>query len=182
MQKMAERKKELDLSRLNVLVVDDNRNMLHLMRTVLNGLRIKNIRAVSDAAEAFKEMRHFPADVVFVDWMMEPLDGCDFTRLVRTAKDSPNPNVPIIMLTGHTEEWRVIQARDVGVTQFLAKPVSARALYTRIVSVIENPLPLNRHEKPTTPAPETAAAKDDQPLAELGTALTPDEVDALLRS
>ena len=60
MQKMADRKKELDLSRLNVLVVDDNRNMLHLMRTVLNGLRIKNIRAVSDAAEAFADRQGQP--------------------------------------------------------------------------------------------------------------------------
>jgi len=55
------------------------------------------------------------------------------------------------MLTGHSEEWRVIQARDVGVTQFLAKPVSARALYTRIVSAIEKSIRQRPRRRPPPP-------------------------------
>ncbi len=70
---------------------------------------------------------------------MEPLDGLDFVRLVRTAKDSANPYVPIIMLTGYTEYRRVVEARDAGVNEFLAKPISARALYQRFASIIDNP-------------------------------------------
>ena len=56
---------------------------------------------------------------------MEPLDGLDFARLIRTASDSPQPFVPIIMITGYTEEARVRAARDVGVTEVLCKPVTA---------------------------------------------------------
>jgi len=70
---------------------------------------------------------------------MEPLDGIDFTRMVRTAPDSPNPFVPIIMLTAHSSMERVIQARDSGVNEFLAKPVTAKGLYNRIATVIESP-------------------------------------------
>ena len=70
---------------------------------------------------------------------MEPLDGIDFTRMVRTAPDSPNPFVPIIMLTSQGAFERVQQARDTGVTEFLIKPVTANALYSRIVNVIQNP-------------------------------------------
>ena len=107
-------------------------------------LGVKNIRDASDAAEAFKELQHFHADVIICDWHMEPLDGLDFVRLVRTAKDSPNPYVPIIMLSGFTEYRRVTEARDAGVNEFLAKPISARALYQRFASIIENPRPFIR--------------------------------------
>ena len=69
---------------------------------------------------------------------MEPLDGLDFVRLVRTGGDSPNPYVSIIMLTGHTELNRVLEARDSGVHEFLAKPISAKKLYSRIKAIIEH--------------------------------------------
>lgn len=146
MRQLRSRTDRHDLSRLNVLVVDDNRNMLNLMKTLLAGLQIKNVRTAADAAEAFKELKHFAADVIFVDWMMAPLDGCDFTRLVRTAKDSPNPAVPIIMFSGHTEEWRVMQAREADINQFLAKPISAHAVLSRILAVMADPVPLNRRQ------------------------------------
>jgi len=47
--------------------------------------------------------------------------------------------VPIIMLTGHTEMHRVIEARDSGVHEFIAKPISAKGLYSRIKSIIDKP-------------------------------------------
>ena len=85
------------------------------------------------------ELRHFPADIVLTDWVMEPLDGIDFTRMVKTAPDTPNPFVPIIMLTAHSSVGRVIQARDSGVNEFLAKSVTAKGLYSSITTVIESP-------------------------------------------
>ncbi len=132
------------LENVNVLVLDDNRHMRSLVQSILHALGVKQIREASDAPEAFKELQHFHADVIIADWHMEPLDGLDFVRLVRTAKDSPNPYVPIIMLTGHTEYQRVCEARDAGVNEFLAKPISAKALYSRFASIIENPRPFIR--------------------------------------
>ena len=69
------------------------------------------------------------------------LDGLDFVRLVRKGADSPNPYVPIILLTGHTEMHRVLEARDAGVNEILAKPISIKSLFSRIVSIIESPRP-----------------------------------------
>lgn len=132
------------LDNINVLVLDDNRHMRTLVQSILHALGVKNIREANDAAEAFKELMHFHADVIIVDWHMEPLDGIDFVKLVRTAKDSPNPYVPIIMLSGYTEYRRVVAARDAGVNEFLAKPISAKALYQRFASIIENPRPFIR--------------------------------------
>ena len=87
------------------------------------------------------------ADVLIVDWHMQPLDGLDFVRLVRTASDSPNPYVPIIMLTGYTEYARVVEARDAGINEFLAKPISAKSLYLRFAAIIDNPRPFIRTKK-----------------------------------
>ncbi len=129
----------LDFSRLNVMIVDDNPHMRILIRDILLGFGVKDVVECPDGSEAISELQHRPADIVIADWMMEPLDGLDFTRLIRTANDSPSRFVPIIMLTGHTERHRIVEARDAGVTEFLAKPVTANGLYARLRSVIENP-------------------------------------------
>ncbi|NQV47176.1 MAG: response regulator [Rhodospirillaceae bacterium] len=133
-----------DIQRLNFLIVDDNKHMCMLVKGIINALGSKNTVEAGDGADAFKELRHFPADIIICDWNMDPLDGLDFTRMVRTGSDSPNPFVPIIMLTGFTEMNRVVEARDAGVSEFLAKPISARGLYSRIRSIIERPRPFVR--------------------------------------
>lgn len=135
---------DYNLSRLNFLMVDDNKHMRALVKSILHALGVKNVLEAGDGADAFKELRHFPADIIICDWSMSPLDGLDFVRMVRTGTDSPNPFVPIIMLTGHTEMHRVIEARDSGVHEFLAKPISAKKLYSRIRAIIEYPRPFIR--------------------------------------
>ncbi|MDD9907042.1 MAG: response regulator [Rhodospirillaceae bacterium] len=128
-----------DLEQLNILLIEDDASMRALIRDMLYAFGISNIQTAQEGSKAYAELRHFPADIVLTDWVMEPLDGIDFTRMVRTAPDSPNPFVPIIMLTAHSSMERVIQARDSGVNEFLAKPVTAKGLYSRIATVIESP-------------------------------------------
>lgn len=129
---------EYNIERLNFLIVDDNKHMCVLIKTILNAFGVRNVLDAGDGADAFKVLKHFPADIIICDWVMQPLDGLDFVRLVRTGKDSPNPYVPVIMLTGHTEMHRVMEAREAGVSEFLAKPVSPKKLYARIRSIIEH--------------------------------------------
>ena len=128
-----------DLASLNVMVVEDNKNMQNLLRAILNALGIRNIREMSTGADAFQELRHFEADIIISDWNMAPMDGLTFTRKVRTDPSSPNPYVPIIMLTGHTETARVMEARDAGINVFLAKPIPVKALSERLTLMIDNP-------------------------------------------
>ncbi len=71
-------------------------------------------------------MRDHPIDVVMTDLSMQPLDGIDFVRLLRNSPDSPNQIAPVIMITGHSTFARVNEARDAGVCEFLAKPLTAR--------------------------------------------------------
>ena len=130
---------DYNLERLNILVIDDNKHMRNLVKSILGALGVRTIMEAADGADALKELRHFAADIIILDWNMDPLDGLDLTRMIRQPNDSANPFVPIIMLTGHTEMKRVIEARDSGINEFLAKPVSAKRLYERIKSVIEKP-------------------------------------------
>lgn len=129
---------DYNIERLNFLIVDDNKHMCTLVKTILSAFGVRNVVEAVDGADAFKVLKHFPADIIICDWVMQPLDGLDFVRLVRTGKDSPNPYVPVIMLTGHTEMHRVMEARDAGASEFLAKPVSPKKIYARIRSIIES--------------------------------------------
>ncbi|MEK9754423.1 MAG: response regulator [Rhodospirillaceae bacterium] len=136
---------------MNVLIVDDNRHMRFLLKTILHTIGIRDIMEAGDDSYALKIMNTFPADVIITDWRMEPLDGLDLTRMIRTSSDSPNPFVPMVMLTGHTETARVQEARDAGITELLAKPVSSKMVYHRLVQLIEKPRTLVKARRFTGP-------------------------------
>jgi two-component system chemotaxis response regulator CheY len=130
--------------RLKVLVVDDNPHMRTLIVAVLQAFDIKNIHEASSGEAAWSVLQATPCDIVFVDWVMTGISGLELTKRVRTSPNSPNPFVPIIMLTGHTSVDHVRAARDAGVNEFLAKPVSARNIVARMMSIIEHPRPFVR--------------------------------------
>ena len=65
--------------------------------------------------------------------------------LFRSAADSTNPYVPIIMLTAYSEMNRIVEARDSGVNEFVVKPISVNTLFSRIQAVIEKPRPFIRN-------------------------------------
>ncbi len=156
-----------NLEHIDILFVDDSRNMHQIMKTILNAMRIKQIRFAENAADAFVEMRTRMPDILITDWKMQPLDGLDFVRLVRRGSDSPNPFIPILLLTAHTEMHRVLEARDAGVHDVVAKPVSIAGLYKKILTIIEHPRPFVRSEKyfgPQWPEVGDLASKQRQIL------------------
>jgi CheY-like chemotaxis protein len=128
-----------NLHKVNVLIIDDNAHMIHIVRSMLLGFGIVKTYESRDAAEAFDIARHEPIDLIIVDHQMPILDGLEFTRLVRTGKDSRDPFIPIILLTAHTERSRIIAARDAGVTEVCAKPINAHQLWTKIAAVVNHP-------------------------------------------
>jgi PleD family two-component response regulator len=133
-----------NLSKLRVLIVDDSKNMRMLVRTVLNAIGVTTVREAGDGVAGLSELRSNPIDIAIIDWVMEGMDGLEFVRQVRSADDSPNLFLPIIMMTGHTERHRIFKARDAGVTEFLAKPITAKTLLLRLTNIIEHPRPFVR--------------------------------------
>jgi two-component system chemotaxis response regulator CheY len=134
------------LQSLQVLVVDDNQHMRAITSTVLHSANIHKVHEATNGAEAFDILRQFPVDLAIVDYNMYPLDGVEFTRMVRTSAQSANIYLPIIMMSGHAEKSRVYAARDAGVTEFLVKPITAKAIIDRINAVIFKPRPFVKTE------------------------------------
>jgi CheY-like chemotaxis protein len=120
-----------------ILVVDDSAHMRMIVTQILRALPVKRTVEAGDGIEALERLRHDEIDAVILDYRMEPLDGVEFVSMLRRAKDSPAPKVPVLMMTGHTERSRVLAARDAGVSGFMAKPISARVLAERLLAVMD---------------------------------------------
>lgn len=129
------------LASLHILLVDDNQHMRAITSAILQSAGIRKVREAPDGAVALDTLRDHAVDLAIVDFNMFPLDGVEFTRLVRNSPDSANPYLPIIMMTGHSEKSRVAEARDAGVTEFVVKPITAKAIFERIQAVIFRPRP-----------------------------------------
>lgn len=131
---------------IKILVVEDNQPMLEITKTLLATFGVGNILGAKDGEAGFEMYRLHRPDMVISDWMMKPVDGISLARRIRNDPRSPNPFVPIILMTGFSEKRRVIQARDAGVTEFLVKPFTARELFKRITQIIERPRQFVRSE------------------------------------
>ncbi|MFZ3359086.1 MAG: response regulator [Xanthobacteraceae bacterium] len=127
---------------LCVLVVDDNQYMRKMIRNLLVNCGVKDICEAADGIAALDAIRTMAPDVVILDWEMPLLSGPELVRIVRSPGVFPMPDVPIIILTGHCERWRVVEAVRLGVNEYLTKPVSAKALYDRLVSITIQPRPV----------------------------------------
>lgn len=127
------------LDRVKILVVDDMQPMLSLIKSVLTIYGFKEIFTASNGEEAYDLVCRHDPDLILTDWVMEPMDGLEFTKMVRRNPLSPNPYVPILMMTGFSSRLRVEGSRDAGITEFLVKPFSSRDLCARIVQIIEKP-------------------------------------------
>ncbi|MDP6388524.1 MAG: response regulator [Alphaproteobacteria bacterium] len=132
---------DYNFENLHVLVIDDNQYMLSIMRTILAAMGVRRVQCASDARAALETLGDVPPDIVITDWLMEPMDGLEFTRAVRASEDDAVRFLPIVMLTAFSEKDRVAEVRDCGVTEVLAKPVSPEAIYKRFVATIDNPRP-----------------------------------------
>jgi two-component system chemotaxis response regulator CheY len=130
--------------RLKILVVDDNVHMRKLVVTILQAFGISQIYEADSGERAWTVLRETNPDVCVLDWVMEGMSGIEFVTKLRSDPQSPNPFVPVIMLSGYTQMERVRQARDIGVNEFIAKPVSVKTMMQRLVAVIESPRPYVR--------------------------------------
>ena len=119
-----------------VLIVEDEDAIITMMRYNLEaeGFSVMEAR---DGDAALLSVAQTPPDIVILDWMLPLISGIEICRRLR--RDPGTRLLPIIMVTGHTEKARITEARDAGINEFIAKPVSAKSLYRRLVSVIEHP-------------------------------------------
>lgn len=124
---------------MKVLIVESTRAMSDLTKSVLMTFGVTDIHTAFNGHDGFKKFCDLEPDLVIIDWLQEPDNGLNLTKRIRSDARSPNPFTPIILMTGYSQKRRVLQARDSGITEFLVKPFTAKALYQRIEQIIEMP-------------------------------------------
>lgn len=124
---------------ISVLIVESSKPIFDLTKSVLHTFGVNQIYSAFGYQEGFQKVCRLNPDLVIIDWLDEPHNGLELTKRIRRDEKSPNPFVPIILMTGYSQKRRVIAARDAGITEFLVKPFTANALYQRIEQLIEAP-------------------------------------------
>ena len=163
----------VSLEKVRFLVVDDNLHMLTIVKTILRGFGAINVFESKSADDAFERLRRDSIDIVVLDYLMGDEDGVAFLRRLRRDETSPAPFVPVIMLTAHSERARVEAARDAGVSEFCAKPITALEMFRKIASVINHSRQFVRTEgylgpdrrrrsDPAYPGPERRAVPEGE--------------------
>jgi|ERR1700730_11143053 two-component system chemotaxis response regulator CheY len=153
-----------------ILIVDDEFYVRKTIRTLLLSMGTSDVHDVPDGGSGLSAISALDPDVVILDWQMAGMNGPEFVRRLRAPDAVAFPNVPIIMLTGHGEHARVVEAMRLGVREFLVKPVSGRALHERMASVLLNPRPMVKRgdDKGTAPRKLSRPAPDAQILERQG--------------
>ena len=119
---------------MNVLIVDDYKTMLRIIRNLLRQIGFVNIDEATDGSMALQLMRGGNYGLVISDWNMEPMTGLQLLREVRA--DAKLKTIPFIMVTAESKSENVIAAKEAGVSNYIVKPFNAETLQAKMVSVL----------------------------------------------
>lgn len=128
-----------NFSDIKVLVVEESQPMSQITNAILKGFGINYVESAQNSDIAFEKFCKEQHDLLLIDWIIKPIDGIALTEKIRMDAHSPNPFVPIILMTGLSEKRRVMQARDTGITEFMVKPYTVNDLYRRLDHIIQKP-------------------------------------------
>ncbi len=152
----------VDLSGISVLIVDPNPLLRTVFRQVLREFGATNIEAVSTPEAGFDTFNTQLPDIVLVDWSPN-CDGLALLNRIRNDPASANCFAPVIVTSANTGEAHIVNARDGGMSEFLAKPVSAKTLYTRIARIACESRPFVRADRFFGPDRRRRAVELGQP-------------------
>lgn len=121
---------------MSILIVDDYKTMLRIIRNLLKQLGFDNVDEASDGSTALQRLRDKPYNLVISDWNMEPMSGLQLLKEVRA--DARLKDLPFIMITAESKSENVVAAKQAGVTNYIVKPFNAATLKTKLSAVIGN--------------------------------------------
>ncbi len=119
---------------MNILIVDDYKTMLRIIRNLLNQLGFQNVEEATDGGAALQKLRERNFGLVISDWNMEPMTCLQLLKEVRA--DIKLKSTPFIMVTAESKTENVVAAKEAGVNNYIVKPFNAATLKTKLVSVI----------------------------------------------
>ncbi|MCK6442164.1 response regulator [Elstera cyanobacteriorum] len=119
-----------------ILIVDDYKTMLRIIRNLLKQLGFDNVDEATDGSTALARLREKSYGLVISDWNMEPMTGLQLLREVRN--DAKLKHIPFVMVTAESKTENVIAAKEAGVTNYIVKPFNAETLKQKLVAVFGN--------------------------------------------
>lgn len=131
--------KYLSLDKISFVVADRNKNIRQLLNQFLATFGAKKVVSVINGQEVLDELNIWYPDVIITGWTMDKMDGVELTKRIRAMHGHHIQLIPILMISEKTELEDIIEARDAGINEFLAKPFSADGFYARLRSIIEHP-------------------------------------------
>lgn len=155
-----------DFSNLNVAIADDSVFFRTALRSVLLGFGIRDVFEVEDGQQCLAVVERQRPDILFLDWEMPVMSGPEVMRSIR-KKEAPHPFIPVIMVTSHTEFERVEHATRLGIHELLCKPIAAKPVYQRLLSVVMNPRPFVRTSSYFGPMPRNGKIPEEETRPEL---------------
>ncbi|MGF1462796.1 MAG: response regulator [Maricaulaceae bacterium] len=117
-----------------ILVVDDYKTMIRIIRNLLKQLGFENVDEAADGQEALAKMKENKFGLVISDWNMEPMTGYELLQKVRS--DDGLKATPFIMVTAESKTENVIAAKRAGVNNYIVKPFNAATLKAKMTAVI----------------------------------------------
>ncbi len=120
--------------KLNILIVDDYKTMLRIVRNLLKQIGFENVDEATDGSSALQKLREKPFGLVISDWNMEPMTGLQLLKEIRA--DIKLKNMPFIMVTAESKTENVVAAKEAGVNNYIVKPFNADTLKSKLVSVL----------------------------------------------
>lgn len=111
---------------MSILIVDDYKTMLRIIRNLLNQLKFSNVEEAGDGNTALEKLRSNSIGLVISDWNMEPMTGLQLLREVRA--DANLKDTPFIMITAESKTENVVAAKEAGVSNYIVKPFNAETL------------------------------------------------------
>ena len=132
---------DIDINNLRILVIDDEPFMRKLIIRVLYELEIVRVAEAGDGAEALEKVKDAmnALDLIICDLEMPNMDGFEFVKRLREMTGFPNADIPVLIVTGHSDPESVKSAVEAGIHGYLVKPVSKQALEKRIVAALTSP-------------------------------------------
>jgi two-component system chemotaxis response regulator CheY len=119
---------------MSILIVDDYKTMLRIIRNLLKQLGFNNVDEATDGSMALQKLRDKDYGLVISDWNMEPMTGIQLLREVRA--DSKLKALPFIMITAESKTENVVAAKEAGVNNYIVKPFNAATLKTKLSTVL----------------------------------------------
>lgn len=120
---------------MNVLIVDDYKTMLRIVRNLLGQLGFKNVDEAMDGQQALQQLSKKQYGLVISDWNMEPMTGLELLKTVRGSNDN-HKDIPFIMVTAESKTENVVAAKQAGVSNYIVKPFNAETLKSKIEAVL----------------------------------------------